>query len=222
MFNSKERKMERMYSNINDNISVNTYNGIIGGVLFWGFFINLLIVHFCTDIFITMNPITLLIGYIISCLIGIFMATKSKSPIVSFIGYNLVVIPIGAVLSIFLQGYSTIDIKSACLATAGITIVMMGIATIKPQLFAGLGKTLFISLVLGLIAETVCMLFGIVTPIFNWLFVVIFSLYIGYDWHRAQCYPKTIDNAIDSALDIYLDIINLFIRLLEIIGKSKK
>ena len=220
MFNSRERKMERMRSGATDTLSANTYNGIIGGVLFWGFFVNVLIVHFCGDMFMAMNPWTLIIGYFISCLLGIFMAAKSNNPVVSFIGYNLVVVPVGAVLSVVLQEYSSVDIKSAFLATAGVTVVMMTMATVKPQFFAGMGRTLFFSLLIGLIAEVVCMLFGIVTPIFNWLFVVIFSLYIGYDWHKAQCYPKTLDNAVDSALDIYLDIINLFIRLLEIFGKS--
>jgi FtsH-binding integral membrane protein len=43
---------------------------------------------------------------------------------------------------------------------------------------------------------------------------------MGFDWYRAQAYPKTVDNAIDSAVDLYLDIINLFIRLLEIFGKK--
>lgn len=216
MFNNKERKIERMCSGANNTLSTNTYNGIIGGVLFWGFLLNVLIVHFCADMFITMNPVTLIVGYFISCIIGIFMAVNSDNPIVSFIGYNLIVVPIGAVLSVTLQEYSAVDIKSAFLATAGITVVMMCMATAKPQLFHNLGGTLFFSLVIGVIAEIICMLFGIATPIFNWLFVVIFSLYIGYDWHKAQDYPKTLDNAIDSALDIYLDIINLFIRLLEI------
>ena len=31
-------------------------------------------------------------------------------------------------------------------------------------------------------------------------------------------YPKTLDNAVDSALDIYLDVINLFLRILRILG----
>ncbi|MBQ4111892.1 MAG: Bax inhibitor-1 family protein, partial [Clostridia bacterium] len=53
--------------------------------------------------------------------------------------------------------------------------------------------------------------------IFNILFVVIFSLYIGYDWHVAQSYSKTVDNAIDSAIDLYLDLINLFIRILDLL-----
>jgi len=49
----------------------------------------------------------------------------------------------------------------------------------------------------------------------------IFTLYIGYDWHKAQMYPKTLDNAVDCALDLYLDIINLLLDLLRIIAKVK-
>ena len=220
MFNGRERKMARMSSGICDTLNANTYNGIIGLVLLWGFIVNVFIVHFCADTFMTMNPWTLIIGYFISCIIGIVMAVKSDNPFVSFIGYNLVVVPVGAVLSVALQDYSGVDIKSAFLATAGITVVMMGASTIFPKFFAGMGRTLFFSLLIGLIAEVVCVLCGIAAPIFNWIFVVIFALYIGYDWHKAQSYPKTVDNAVDSALDIYLDIINLFIRLLEIFGKS--
>lgn len=220
MFNGRERKMARMSSGISDTLNANTYNGIIGSVLLWGFIVNVIIVHFCSDIFMSMNPWTLIIGYFVLCIIGIIMAVKSNNAFVSFIGYNLVVVPIGAVLSVALQDYSSVDIKSAFLATAGITVVMMCASTVFPKFFAGLGRTLFLSLLIGLIAEIICMFCGIVTPIFNWIFVIIFSLYIGYDWYKAQSYPKTVDNAVDSALDIYLDIINLFIRLLEIFGKS--
>ena len=83
-----------------------------------------------------------------------------------------------------------------------------------------MGTALFVALLVSLVAEIIAVFMGYGGDLFNWIFVVLFSLYIGYDWHRAQMYPKTIDNAIDSALDIYLDVINLFIRLLEIFGKS--
>ena len=65
------------------------------------------------------------------------------------------------------------------------------------------------------------MIIGYSGNLFNWFFVIIFSLYIAHDFSVAQMYPKTIDNAVDSALDIYLDIINLFIRILSIIARSK-
>lgn len=46
-------------------------------------------------------------------------------------------------------------------------------------------------------------------------------MYIGYDFWKAQKYPKTINNAVDSAIDIYLDTVNLFLDILEILSDSK-
>ena len=103
MFNGRERKMARMSSGIRDTLNSNVYNGIIGFVLLWGFIVNVCIVHFCSDIFMAMNPATLIVGYLIFGIIGIVMAVKSDNPFISFIGYNFVVVPIGAVLSVALQ-----------------------------------------------------------------------------------------------------------------------
>ena len=196
------------------------YNLIIGAILVYGFIMNALLVLLAGDTFATMNPIVLLVGYFIAVIAGSLMVNISRNPIISFIGYNLIAVPIGALLSICLPEYDTGLILAAILVTAVITAIMMLLGTMFPQFFEKLGLTLFISLVVGLIAEFIAVLLGYGGDIFNWLFIIIFSLYIGYDWNKAQSYPKTIDNAIDSAVDLYLDIINIFIRLLEIFGKK--
>ena len=221
MFNNKERKLERMNSGLMDSVNATVYNMTIGIMLLYGFLVNAALVAFCGDIFINMNPIVFLIGYFVSAIVGMLIAVKSSNPVMSFVGYNLVVLPIGALLSICLPGFSASDIISAMVATGIVTAVMTGASMMFPNVFAGMGRSLFISLLLGLIVEVIAMLLGYGGDIFNWFFVIIFSCYIGYDWHKAQMYPKTIDNAIDSAIDIYLDIINLFIRLLEIFGKKR-
>ncbi len=51
---------------------------------------------------------------------------------------------------------------------------------------------------------------------------LLFCGYIGYDWARANQIPKTVDNAIDSAAALYMDIINLFLRILRIMGRSRR
>ena len=221
MFDNEERKLERLNSGLFDSISTRTYNMIIGLVLAYGLLLNAVIVMFCSDLFRSINYLIFLIGYFICCFAGIAITEVSENPIISFIGYNLVVLPIGGLLSIFVPEFYIQDIISAALLTAIIIGVMTMIAMIKPSLFANMGPTLFISLILGLISEIIALLLGYAGSVFNWLFVILFSLYIGYDWTRAQEYPKTIDNAVDSSLDIYLDIINLFIRLLSILGKNK-
>lgn len=218
MLNSQERKHNRMYSGLADTLTGRQYNLVIGGCLVYGFFLNAIIIILFGNFFLYMNPIALLIGYFVCCLAGIFL-TVSNSPAVSFLGYNLVVLPIGALLSVFLPAYTGMDVLMAIIATGLVVLAMTGLSAAYPHVFARMGRTLFIALLLGFLVEIVAVfLFSYAGNIFNWFFVILFSLYIGYDWCKAQSYPKTLDNAIDSACDLYLDIVNLFIRLLEIFG----
>ena len=219
MLSTKERKLERINSGLNDTLSTRTYNIILGACILYGFLMNAIMVATCGPLFADMNYGIFLIGYFVSCIIGTIL-TRTNNPVISFIGYNLVVVPIGAVLTVCLPNYYMSDILSAIMVTGIVVVIMMGLSTMHPNVFAKMGTTLLIALLVSIVAELVAMLLGYGGTIFNWLFIVIFSLYIGYDWNKAQMYPKTLDNAIDSALDIYLDIINLFIRLLSIIGKK--
>ena len=73
---------------------------------------------------------------------------------------------------------------------------------------------------IGLVlCEIILLIFRVDQVVTCWIAAALFSLYIGYDIHRSQQFAKTVDNAVDSALDIYLDVANLFIRLMEILGK---
>ena len=219
MLDTRERKLERLNSGLMDSLSAQTYNLIIGGLILYGFILNAIIVAFCGNMFASMDYRILLVGYFVCCVVGILI-TRSDSPITSFIGYNLVVVPIGAVLSVSLPHYNPQDILSSIAVTSAVVAVMTTIATSAPQFFTKLGPTLFVTLLIAIIAELAATFVGYGGGIFNWLFVLIFTLYIGYDWHKAQMYPKTLDNAIDSSLEIYLDIINLFVRLLSLFSRD--
>jgi hypothetical protein len=118
------------------------------------------------------NPIVLLVGYFVSCLAGSLIVNISKSPLISFLGYNLIVVPIGALLSICLPAYPTEHIFMAMLLTGVVTLVMMALAAAKPNFFAKLGPTLFFSLLIGVIVEFVASLLGYHGDIFNWFFVI--------------------------------------------------
>ncbi|MBQ4067282.1 MAG: US12 family protein [Clostridia bacterium] len=221
MINSKNRKLERLNSGLSDTLSENVYNLVIGGCLIYGFIVNAIMITLFGDFFLYMNPVIFIISYVVLAFTGILVSSISKNPIVSFIGYNMVVVPIGALLAICLPGYPAKEILLAVIITGAVVGVMTVMATTRPKIFENLGLTLGIALILGILGETIALLFGYAGNAFNWLFVIIFSLYIGYDWHKAQVYPKTLDNAVDSAIDLYLDIINLFIRLLSIINRSR-
>ena len=222
MFNNSDRKKARLTVDITSNkeLSVGTYNLYMGGSVFYGFLINFLSVMFLEDFFLSINPIAFLVAYFVLCIAGSIVSATSNNPIVSFVGYNMIVLPIGGLLTIALQGYSGADIMAAIMVTGIVVLAMTALAIIKPDLFNGIGKALLIALILALVGEIVAMCFGYGGNAFNWIFVILFSTYIGYDYAKAQKYPKCLDNAIDSAVDIYLDIINLFLRILEIISKS--
>ncbi len=50
---------------------------------------------------------------------------------------------------------------------------------------------------------------------------LLFTFYILFDWNRALRLRYTLDNAVDVSVAIYLDIVNLFLQLLRILGRSK-
>ena len=106
-------------------LSGKTYNTIIGLILLWGFAVNAIMCTFFQDVFSSWNPTAVLIGYFVAVLIGICMSQFSNNPIVSFIGYNLVVLPIGVVLSISLKDYYVSSVTQAFILTTLITLLMI-------------------------------------------------------------------------------------------------
>lgn len=217
--NSSERKKARMQGADFDKLSLRQYNLIIGLTVLYGFVVNAIMVWQLSDFFIKMNPTVLLIGYFAMVIIGTLMA-NSKSALVSFIGYNFIVVPIGSLVAINVPFYEVSSVISAIVATAGVVAVMIIISSLYPRLFQKMGPALFIALLLGLVACVIATFMGYAGNAFHWFFVILFSLYVGYDWFRAQSYPRTLDNAVDSAIDLYVDAINLFIRLLAIFGRN--
>ena len=197
-----------------------TYNLTIGGVVLYGVIINALLCYSLAPVISAIHPLILIIGYFALAIAGSVVTYKSDSPLISFLGYNMVTIPFGAVLTVCIQSYSSAIVFQAFVLTAVITVVMLLLATAFPGLFAGMGRMLFAALIGSLLAGVVCMLFSFTTIILSWVIAVIFALYIGYDWVKAQQYVHTLDNAVDSALDIYMDVINLFLRVLMILGRN--
>ena len=210
-------------------ISVTRYNLILGGVLFWGFLANALICFFTRNISLIEYALPILVGYLVLALVGVLM-TRSRSAVVSFIGYNLVVIPLGFVLSLFISEFEPLLVLSVFAITAAVTLTMMLLSLVFPRLFLSMGRALGITLLIVIVFELIFSLVMIATGAFSdsiflvidWIVVVVFSLYIGYDWAIAQRRYRTVDAAVDSACALYLDIINLFIRLLSIMGRRSR
>lgn len=220
---ARKARLEAVYSE-DEIIGELAYNGILLGVLLWGLLINVLLCVFLGDAMLYVNPLILVIGYLVCAIAGILIAGKSRKPLVSFLGYNLVVIPFGLVLSAIVAEYGGADtrlVSDAFLYTLFVSVGMTGAALAFPKLFSKLGGALLGTLGGLVLCEILLLIFRVDQNVTDWVAAGLFSLYIGYDVYRSQQFARTVDNAVDCALDIYLDIANLFVRLLSILARRK-
>ena len=225
VLDNKELKLQRMEKTSGQLLSRRAYNAVIGIVLCVGLLINAAMAQFLpASAFEIMGeyPWAVIIGFLAVAIGSVFIIYKSDNPAISFLGFVLLSAAFGYVVAAAVQSYTETTVTRAFMLTAGISLAMVIAATIVPNIFAKMGSALFAALIITLIAEVGMIFFTHSDPIaFDYIFVVIFSLYIGYDWQKSQAYPPTLDNAVDSAADIYVDIVNLFIRLLAILGREK-
>jgi len=226
-FSSRERKEERLNRFYDPSLVVEdrTYNMAMGGTVLYGLIVNAVICNVAGDIYTYVNPIVFLIGYFALCIAGMAITYGSQSPVVSFIGYNLVVLPVGLVVSsavYYAGGLGSEVVSQAFLYTILITAVMVALSISFPNFFSKLGGVLFTALIGLLISGFIIMIVGASTLLHAYIGAAIFSLYIGFDFWRSQQYEKTINNAIHCSLDIYMDVVNLFLRLIRILGRANR
>lgn len=202
-------------------LSLRAYNLTIGLVFLWGLVVNILMCKFCTQIFMRWNFMAVIIGYFIVAIAGGLISKVSDNPFISFIGYNMVVLPVGVVLSIALNEYDKISIMNVLLTTTVVTLIMIILATIIPNIFLSMGKVLFVCLTGVVVCGLICMFIG-KPSLWNFVVALLFCCCIGYDWAKAQTKAHTLDNAVDGVLDLYLDFVNLFLRILPSSSKSSK
>ena len=132
-------------------LSESRYNLLIGAALTWGFFLNFLIVQFAGPAILSMalsSPagystfmIGFLVAYIALVLIGSALV-RSYNPARCFLGYNLIAVPVGVVVALATVGYDPQIVTRAALITAIVTLIMMIVSTLAPSVFARMGSGL--------------------------------------------------------------------------------
>lgn len=217
--------MENVFERSSTNesiISATAYNLTIGLTLCWGFAINwLMVTNINPESIASINPWVFIIGYFASCFFGVYLFSTSEKSLVSFIGYNFVVVPFGLIINLVVSRYDSELVAEAIRITGLVTIGMMCLGSMFPDFFKKISRALTITLFLVIVVELIeIFIFGIHHGIIDWIVVLIFCGYIGYDWGRANQIPKTLDDAVDSAAALYMDIINLFLRILRILGRK--
>ena len=226
VFEKRSARRERMMTASGEVVSDSLYNIVMGVVILYGLLINVILCrYFPTEAFYaSINPIVFFVAYIIMIIAGSVISKKSDNPIISFIGYNLIVFPLGICISAIVIEYGGMEsaiVGRAFLYTLLITLIMICASSVFPKFFSKIGGFLFIALIALIIIPILGMFIPALAVMNTFLAYTgagIFSLYIGYDMYRAQSVRKTIDNAIDSAVDIYVDVVVLFTYVLEIVG----
>ncbi len=201
-------------------VSKQTFYGMVSGFTIYGLIGSAVAAHLANQSGFVPGWVSVVILGLIAPIIGIIIASVSNNWFISFIGYNLVLVPLGIILGPVLNRYHADVVQNACALTAVITFAMGLAGTLLPNIFSKLGSALFFSLCSLLLVRIA----GIFIPELNALSIIdyiaagIFSLYIGYDMYRASVVERNMDNAIDIALSLYLDIVNLFLEILKITG----
>ena len=207
-----------------DVMSRSAFYFVIGIILAWGFVLTSIIAKLTG----TWEPRLfgfLLIGLALP-LCGILLSHCSGNAFVSFIGFNMVVGGIAAIIGPLLLKYHVDQpglVERAATMTALVAATMSVTGLLFPKFYASIGGALFGALtalvVVSFVRIFIPALQGV--GIIDYISAGIFSLYIGYDMWRASEIGATLDNAVDVAVALYLDIINLFLDLLRIMSKAK-
>ncbi|MBI5420939.1 MAG: US12 family protein [Parcubacteria group bacterium] len=165
----------------------------------------------------------LLLLSFVGSVVCIFIFRGSTEPIVSFAGVSGMSILMGLMTGPLVAHYTGPVVLNAIVTTAAIMVGMSLLGIIYPKSFEGMGPYLFgalLVLILGQLVQMLFVAFGFTQMVsmtaFAWLGVLIFTLYVAYDWSQALNQEYTLDNAIDASGGLILDAINLFIDLLRI------
>lgn len=170
----------------------------------------------------------LLIATFIGMLGGALIFSLVNDPIVSGFGVALMSISAGLMIGPVIATYHVQIVFQAILITGGIVVSMSMMGILFPKIFIGMGPYLLAGLTMLIFASFAQIIFialgfetAVNMPILAWVGIGIFTLYVAFDWSRALSLPLTMDNAIDAAGAITLDAVNIFLRVLQILGGSK-
>lgn len=201
------------------------FNALMGCTILWGLICNFFICMFMevqVFNFVDAHPVLFIVGYFVLAFLGSIIISGTDNALIAFLGFNLICLPVGALLSVYVSQYTSLSISYVCLLTGIIVVIMTTISTVFPEYFCSLGHILLVTLISIIFIEgTLVFFLGYDGHVIDYAVVALFSLYIGYDWYCSQRYAATPYNAISCATDLYLDIINIFVRLLAILGKKK-
>lgn len=207
-------------------ISRRAYNALTFGMVTVSFIITWGMYTFVSggglaNMFSTANPIIMLVVYIVGTIAGIALmgVGKSKQSVaISLVGYGIFTLTFGGTLALLLTQYSIGTISYAFAITACVSGIFLLLGVMFPAFFASIGRMLFGALIAVIVVEFVAVVFFHASQtIFDYIVIAIFCGFLGYDSYRMSIDQPTVPNAIWYASDIYIDIVNILIRVLDLL-----
>ena len=207
-----------------DTMTRNAFYFVLGCILAWGFVFTNIMVSITADWHPGLMEM-LGVGLVIP-IIGVFLSAWSNNPLLSFIGFNMVVGGISAIIGPVLAMYEMQMpgvVERAATMTAFVTAGMGVSGLLFPNFYRSIGGALFGALLVLVLVSFARLFIPVIQEvgIIDYIAAGLFALYIGFDMWRASEIPATLDNAVDVAVSLYLDIINLFLYLLRIYAEDK-
>lgn len=201
-------------------ISRRAYNMLTFGLVTVSFLVMFVMCGFASgsalsgSLVVTILSIVASIGGIVIMGIG-----KSKQNVgLSLVGYALFTLSFGWTLSLILRRYDVGTINYAFAITGCVSGIFLILGTLFPSFFARLGNVLFGALIAIMLVELVSVLFLHLNQTFiDYIVILLFCGYLGYDSYMMSSDDPTVPNAIWYACNIYTDIVNILIRVLDIL-----
>lgn len=154
----------------------------------------------------------------------IFLKSKPVLNVMLLFGFTFIT---GVTLVPLLAGVLRLEggasiVAQALLMTTIIFGVMSFFALKTTKDLANMGKILFVSLIVIVIASLINLFLGspLLQVIISAVGAIIFSLYIAYD--TQNIIRGRYDSPIMAAISLYLDVLNLFISLLQLLSANKE
>ena len=161
----------------------------------------------------------LVFGSFILTIVVMSAAASKQSVGLSLVGYVVFASTFGLTASFGLANYDLPTINTAFIATAAITFVFGALGVTFPKFFQRVYGIGFGILLATILVEIVLMFMGVSQSITDLIVIVVFAGFIGYDTYVATTVPPTLPNAVLMASNLFVDIINVFLRILNILGR---
>lgn len=207
-------------------LSRRVYNLIMGALVMLGF----LVVGVCAALTATpgfllaiyQNYFAVMLGSVAASVAGIVvlhLGMRREGFWMALAGYALVVASIGFTTGLILPMYDLPSIANAFVGTALIAALFTLLGAAYPAFFARVQGIAVTALLALIVVSLVGSFMGVGMGWLDYAVILVFCGFIGYDTYRAQQCEPTVKMAVFNAVQIWLDLVNVFIRILAIVGR---